>query len=372
MTLMRTPSTLFPYLFITFFRIFDPFCCCFTPLTISIQSPAKSHPRGHSIKMWREAAVLSLLAACAFASSGDRDPVYISCVAECLKTDSTVPLYVFSFPFFCAFLIILTRDLAVFFWTPLDVCRYDCMHEIAQRASLPDSLSPVQQYHGKWPFIRLWGIQEPASVLFSLLNLSVYIIQARPLLARMSRSHPLRFPLLIYALAGTLAWIFSSIFHIRDVSITEKLDYFSATSFSMAGLFVAIIMFFNIRSFSAQISLLLLLCLPLAYHIYYLGWVHFDYGYNMLANVVVGAITGILWVAWHMRTRRSHGAMAVAVVVAVASGMALELLDFPPIMWAVDAHALWHLWTVPCGAAWWVFWEKEVKASDVKWDSKFE
>lgn len=29
----------------------------------------------------------------------------------------------------------------------------------------------VPQFHGKWPFIRLFGIQEPASVFFSFLNL---------------------------------------------------------------------------------------------------------------------------------------------------------------------------------------------------------
>jgi hypothetical protein len=27
--------------------------------------------------------------------------------------------------------------------------------------------------------------------------------------------------------------------------------------------------------------------------------------------------------------------------------MSLELLDFPPLLQAVDAHALWHLSTVP-------------------------
>jgi hypothetical protein len=30
----------------------------------------------------------------------------------------------------------------------------------------------VPQFHGKWPFLRLLGLQEPASVLASLLNLA--------------------------------------------------------------------------------------------------------------------------------------------------------------------------------------------------------
>lgn len=32
----------------------------------------------------------------------------------------------------------------------------------------------VPQFYGKWPFIRLFGIQEPASVFFSFLNLFVH------------------------------------------------------------------------------------------------------------------------------------------------------------------------------------------------------
>lgn len=40
-----------------------------------------------------------------------------------------------------------------------------------------------------------------------------------------------------------------------------------------------------------------LLCLFLG-HIGYLGLVSFDYGYNMLANVVVVSVSGVLWISW--------------------------------------------------------------------------
>ena len=42
-------------------------------------------------------------------------------------------------------------------------------------------------------------------------------------------------------------------------------------------------------------------------------------------------------------------------VVAVVFGgctVLLELLDFPPLLLAVDAHALWHLSTVPLPLLW--------------------
>lgn len=59
-------------------------------------------------------------------------------------------------------------------WSWEDNCRYDCMQRIVQQRL--DRGLPVLQYHGKWPFVRVAGIQEPASVLFSLLNLGAYVV----------------------------------------------------------------------------------------------------------------------------------------------------------------------------------------------------
>ena len=32
--------------------------------------------------------------------------------------------------------------------------------------------------------------------------------------------------------------------------------------------------------------------------------------------------------------------------------MLLELLDFPPLLWTLDAHSLWHLGTIPVTFVW--------------------
>lgn len=243
-------------------------------------------------------------------------------------------------------------------WDVIDVCRYDCMHMIVAEAVAVGG--EVHQYHGKWPFVRFLGVQEPASVAFSLLNLAVYLMFGVPLLRHIPRKHYMLQPLRLYVAVGCNAWLWSTVFHTRDTAITEKLDYFSATAWSVTGLFVALVRYFEMRSAAAQLRTLMLVLLPLAGHIYYLGFVHFDYGYNMFVNVLIGVIHGSIWFLWHGQSRRPHGIKAVLTVMAIGCGMALELFDFPPIAWTFDAHSLWHLWTVPCGIAWFSFWRDDI------------
>lgn len=60
----------------------------------------------------------------------------------------------------------------ILLWSCHDECVYGCMWRttnafVARQWDVP-------QFYGKWPFRRFFGIQEPASVLFSLLNLIVH------------------------------------------------------------------------------------------------------------------------------------------------------------------------------------------------------
>ncbi|KHN72678.1 Post-GPI attachment to proteins factor 3 [Toxocara canis] len=82
--------------------------------------------------------------------------------------------------------------------------------------------------------------------------------------------------------------------------------------------------------------------------------VHFDYGYNMRCCIAFSLATAFIytiWMAieWHTRTRwqrRSIPFLAVVVFGGLAS-ILLEVFDFVPLFWLVDAHALFHLATVP-------------------------
>lgn len=138
-----------------------------------------------------------------FASSGDRSSDFINCVSSCdtnfCTNNSTLP------PLSTA--LRLTR------WTCLDDCKYGCMHLITDEAVR--SGSPIHQYYGKWPFWRLWGMQEPASVAFSLLNLFIHIRGGLLVRRRMAPGHPMKPYFTLFPVINVNAWIWSAVFHTR-------------------------------------------------------------------------------------------------------------------------------------------------------------
>ena len=63
----------------------------------------------------------------------------------------------------------------------------------------------------------------------------------------------------------------------------------------------------------------------------------------------------VVWLAWCVQqgTRRATYVWKCALtVILVSVTILLETADFPPLGWAVDAHAFWHLSTFPLPLLW--------------------
>jgi hypothetical protein len=85
----------------------------------------------------------------------------------------------------------------------------------AQKQGLYSHPSRVHQYYGKWPFWRFAGMQEPASVLFSVLNMIVHIAGMKKILKEVPKHFHMRTLYLIWSGLAVNAWVWSSIFHTR-------------------------------------------------------------------------------------------------------------------------------------------------------------
>ncbi|KAK3860787.1 hypothetical protein Pcinc_033179 [Petrolisthes cinctipes] len=212
-----------------------------------------------------------------------------------------------------------------------------------------------------WPFTRLCGLQEPASVFFSLLNLLAHVVNVRRFRLSVPPSAPLYWLWCTHAVVCINAWIWSVVFHARDTPTTEKLDYFCAFSMVLFSLIALIVRMLGRRyGYLRQ-----LVCMGgitfFIFHVWYLTKARFDYGYNMKVNVCVGIINGCGWVAWCIPRihTRSYVRWCGYTVLAAMVTMLLEVMDFPPLLWTLDAHALWHLSTAPLPFMWYRFLESD-------------
>jgi hypothetical protein len=211
------------------------------------------------------------------------------------------------------------------------------------------------QFHGKWPFYRFLGMQEPFSVFFSLLNFLAHQNGLSKITSNIPAAYTMRKYYIYLAYFGMASWVFSMIFHTRDFKLTEQLDYFTAGASVLYSLYYAPIRIFRMDQGGKKTKSLLRawtgLCIALyVAHVTYLKWYAWDYTYNMAANVVVGMTQNLMWSWFSFEKYRKSGrfwTMWPGLVVAwIILAMSLELLDFPPLWGCLDAHSLWHLGTV--------------------------
>eukprot|EP01041_Mallomonas_annulata_P008311 gene8311-17107_t len=151
-------------------------------------------------------------------------------------------------------------------WSCEENCDYSCMRDISE-SRIRNGRS-LYKYYGHWPFKRIFELQEPASVFFSLGHVEYH--------EHMS----VCITLAILQSITWLIWIFTPTTPSTSSSSTSNSTYLSY-SHKYICLF-------------CQISFLL--------------------------------------------------------------AALLEVLDFPPLFDALDAHSLWHAATIPIGFIWYKFW----------------
>ena len=161
------------------------------------------------------------------------------------------------------------------------------------------------------------------------------------------------------------SWIWSTIFHARDVKISEACDYFFATSQVLYSVWVALFRLFRGRFF----ILFPTGCFFLLFYGHYI-WsmtnVLFDYGYHMKINLTAGIVHLLVWVLWifwgdgHEKQRRYRWKCLQFLGLLMLAALC-EVFDFPPYFGLLDAHATWHGLTIFLVPLWYYFWCEDAK-----------
>ncbi|KAI9502464.1 hypothetical protein GGI25_004956 [Coemansia spiralis] len=300
-----------------------------------------------------------LLLALASASSGDRQREFKHCVSSCVKADCSENAKP------------LPLRLQLLFWTCESNCDYKCQRKLTSKARQPGKHShAIHQYHGKWPFVRIFGVQEPASVIFSILNGVMHLQSWKLVRDSVPKIHPMRRWLSLFVVLGSWSWFCSTIFHMRDFPLTEKLDYFSAGLNVLYIFFLGMVRALRLGTWRETRVLAIACAVPYCLHVAYLSFVHFDYGYNMMANAIVGLLSNVVWfiVTFQAYYNGQPFWWKPAVLIILTDlAFSLEAFDFPPLFDTFDAHSLWHAATIPIVSEWYKYLVK-----DAKWDMHLE
>lgn len=283
----------------------------------------------------------------------------------------------------------LSLHLKLLGWDCILNCDYECQRIIKKERS--NNNEEIYQFHGKWPFLRVFGIQELASVIFSIGNLIVHVIGFKKAWKAKNNADSMvkkEYTVLISSSTiAILAWVCSTVFHIRDFLVTERLDYYVAGLTVLSGFYGVVSRYYKLYLPNRlwQRVLFTIICISAyACHIYRLvdDWL---YTYNMQANITVGVLQNIFWgllcfdlyskyyelgqdekpevkpanhlyyvkqnrlliSSFYLRSPKLYSLYPLLLCAIVILGMSLEIFDFPPVFFdLVDAHALWHLVTI--------------------------
>ena len=181
-------------------------------------------------------------------------------------------------------------------------CKYKCMWFTVDFYSKNENM--VIQFYGKWPFIRIFGIQEPFSALASLANLLTNVYMFKKMKKQLPSKAPFKALWYTFAFISINTWLWSTVFHTRDFNFTQKMDYYCAFSlviFQFYAFFVRILKLKKTFISNLSIySITFILVYLFLYHIFFLSFVTFDYGYNMKINIVFGTLNSLCWLFWSL------------------------------------------------------------------------
>lgn len=296
----------------------------------------------------------------------------------------------------------LPLHLRLLLWNCESNCDYQCQQIITGERK--EHEEEIYQFHGKWPFWRIFGIQELASMIFSIGNFVVHYIGFK----KMCRAYSSReadanlkyayFNTILISVITMGAWLCSTIFHIRDFDITERMDYYFAGLTVLSGFHsigARILGLFRPDRKLARYIFGGLCVAAYSAHIYRLvtDWL---YTYNMQANVTVGLLQNgclcilcynlyskyyeleqgksmnlehlnyidfkrIILPSFYSSSPKLYSLYPLILSTIVVLGMSLEIFDFPPFFYdLIDAHSLWHLVTIfPAYLGWydWMIWD---------------
>ncbi|ODV79165.1 Per1-domain-containing protein [Suhomyces tanzawaensis NRRL Y-17324] len=293
--------------------------------------------------------------------------------------------------------------ISAIFWNCEDDCSYKCQQLITEQRKA--SGLPMVQFFGKWPFTRVFGIQEIFLVIFSFGNFYANYINLFKVLHQYNKNrkdphdtyHLMYLQYVYFIIIALCGWSASILFHIRDNRITETLDYYGAFAIVLSNFNCVSVRYFELFKKPKQLVIWQVVMVMI-----YVGHciklkLNWNYGYNAKINLLYGFGSIVLWVAHSLKVNRKYKEnfflynnsmqilpfetkiltklnmlsvsqtrliplIPIFLNVWMMIGMSFEACDFEPVYQLIDAHSIWHIFTIFPTIIWfdWNIWDIEL------------
>ena len=279
-------------------------------------------------------------------SLGDSDPRYRKCIELCYKQE-------------CVDLL------------QIDICSEDCEYKCMMNITYSKRKGniPVVKYYGHWPFVRIFGFQEPASALFSAMNCLPHIYNT---LFRRYRFWKPQYPMsnfiILHSIISVFTWAASTLYHYHRTELSERVDLCSAFLFISFSTWMAMYNLISLqdRHFIFQISSAIFYFTLVLFQIFRIWNRTCTFTEHVHLSIFLVICHSTLWMLWAFLSDAPWSLKKHCITLQIcllAAGL-FEIFDFPPIYDILDAHAVWHAATIPIGFSWYNFWSEHSKLYD--------
>lgn len=212
---------------------------------------------------------------------------------------------------------------------------------------------------------KIWGIEEPASVLFSTIGCigSIISLAYYTWLVHKNRKPWAEYDFKICYYVPTLdilaVNLTSMCFHTKETWLNEKLDYAAAILVPFLILPAGIVRGLEITQRSKQALVFGISLAGFTWHEYEMLAVLFDYGRHMKLGAVLTVLMAAVWFAWSAtqlyKKKNPHSKWMLYSIASIIVLSPFEIRDFIPIWGFFDAHSLWHASINIISFSFWMF-----------------
>ena len=217
----------------------------------------------------------------------------------------------------------------------------------------------VPKFFGRWPLIRYFGMLEPASSIASFVSLLFSCLGFWWLRKFGHPCSPYKWCYNTIFTINCFTWLSSTLFHIRDLFIFERMDYYGAfiTTFVPLFWFVCRNFYFEFKIlFFAAISFVAMCFIA---DVLYMELVKFDHTLHFSVCTGIAILGFGFWLIWCVFNLKKvpHAKLYLMTYLSFAVGpLTAKYFEWqPPYQWVYDAHSIFHILTSPTPFLfWWV------------------